>query len=41
MIEVLPAPRKPVNTVIGIVEGMTELEGITDSDKSRLLRPIG
>jgi hypothetical protein len=36
MIEVFPAPRKPVKTVIGICEGEgeTEFEGISESMQS-------
>jgi hypothetical protein len=34
--EVFPAPRKPVKTVIGTVEGVSELEGMVQSSAGRV-----
>jgi hypothetical protein len=33
--EVFPAPRKPVKTVIGMVEGASELEGMIKCNVAR------
>lgn len=36
--EVFPAPRKPVKTVIGMVEEVSELEGMIRECKSSVAR---